>query len=72
MTVAPLVADGVVITGISGAEYGIRGFIDGWDRQTGKRLWRTHMIPSPGRPAETPGGRHLEARWRIDLDHRLL
>ena len=30
-TVAPLVADGVVITGISGAEYGIRGFIDGWD-----------------------------------------
>src|SRR5499427_3946547 len=30
MTVAPLVADGVLITGISGAEYGVRGFIDGW------------------------------------------
>jgi alcohol dehydrogenase (cytochrome c) len=30
MTVAPLVADGVVITGISGGEYGIRGFLDGW------------------------------------------
>ena len=29
MTVAPLVADGVVITGISGAEFGTRGFIDG-------------------------------------------
>src|SRR5882672_11076954 len=29
MTVAPLIADGVVITGISGAEFGIRGFIDG-------------------------------------------
>src|ERR1700689_4973391 len=27
MTVAPLVADDVLITGISGAEYGIRGFI---------------------------------------------
>src|SRR5580692_9326889 len=27
MTVAPLVADGVVITGISGAEFGTRGFI---------------------------------------------
>ena len=31
MTVAPLVADGVVLTGISGAEFGTRGFIDGWD-----------------------------------------
>src|SRR3954451_135154 len=50
MTVAPLVADGVVITGISGAEYGTRGFIDGWDPQTGKRLWRTHTIPSPDEP----------------------
>src|SRR5579859_7576973 len=33
-TLAPLVADGVVITGTSGAEYGIRGFIDGWDPGT--------------------------------------
>ena len=52
MTVAPLVADGVVITGISGAEFGTRGFIDGWDPQTGKHLWRTHTVPSP----EEPGG----------------
>jgi alcohol dehydrogenase (cytochrome c) len=50
MTVAPLVADGVVITGISGAEFGTRGFIDGWDPETGKRLWRTHTIPSPDEP----------------------
>ncbi|TFV80498.1 PQQ-dependent dehydrogenase, methanol/ethanol family [Bradyrhizobium frederickii] len=52
MTVAPLVADGVVITGISGAEFGTRGFIDGWEPATGKHLWRTHSIPSP----EEPGG----------------
>lgn len=50
MTVAPLVADGIVITGISGAEFGTRGFIDGWDPQTGKHLWRTHSIPSPDEP----------------------
>ncbi|HLJ64100.1 MAG TPA: methanol/ethanol family PQQ-dependent dehydrogenase [Stellaceae bacterium] len=50
MTVAPLVADGVVITGISGAEYGIRGFIDGWDPETGKHLWRTYTVPAPGEP----------------------
>ena len=49
-TAAPLVADGVVITGISGAEYGIRGFIDGWDPATGKHLWRTYTIPGPGEP----------------------
>ena len=50
MTVAPLVADGVVLTGISGAEFGTRGFIDGWDPATGKHLWRTHTIPSPDEP----------------------
>jgi alcohol dehydrogenase (cytochrome c) len=50
MTVAPLVADGVVLTGISGAEFGTRGFIDGWDPETGKHLWRTHTIPSPDEP----------------------
>ena len=49
-TVAPLVADGVVITGISGAEYGTRGFLDGWDPETGKHLWRTYTIAGPGDP----------------------
>ncbi len=47
-TVAPLVANGVVVTGISGAEFGIRGFIDGWDPETGKRLWRTYTTAGPG------------------------
>src|SRR5271163_2469256 len=50
MTVAPLVADGVIITGISGAEFGTRLFIDGWDAQTGQHLWRTYTIPGPGEP----------------------
>src|SRR5256885_9104666 len=48
MTVAPLIANGVLITGISGAEFGIRGFIDGWDPETGKQLWRHYTIPAPG------------------------
>ena len=50
MTVAPLIADGVLITGISGGEYGIRGYIEGYDPETGKRLWRTYTIPAPGEP----------------------
>ncbi len=50
MTVAPLIADGVLITGISGGEYGIRGFIDGWDPDTGEQLWRRYTVPEPGQP----------------------
>ena len=48
ITGAPLVANGVVITGMSGAEYGVRGFLDGYDPETGKRLWRLYTIPAPG------------------------
>jgi alcohol dehydrogenase (cytochrome c) len=48
MTVAPVIANGVLITGISGAEFGIRGFIDGWDPETGKHLWRRYTIPARG------------------------
>jgi alcohol dehydrogenase (cytochrome c) len=48
MTVAPLIADGVVITGISGAEFGTRLFIDGWNPQNGEHLWRTYTVPSEG------------------------
>jgi alcohol dehydrogenase (cytochrome c) len=48
MTVTPLVANGVLITGISGGEYGTRGFIDGWDLETGKQLWRRYTTAAPG------------------------
>ncbi len=48
MTAAPLIANGVVMTGIAGGEYGTRGFIDGWDPQTGKQLWRMYTTAAPG------------------------
>lgn len=48
MTSAPLIANGVVLTGIAGGEYGTRGFIDGWDPATGKRLWRFYTTAAPG------------------------
>ena len=47
MTHAPLVANGVLMTGISGGEYGTRGFIDGWDLKTGKQLWRRFTTAGP-------------------------
>jgi alcohol dehydrogenase (cytochrome c) len=50
MTVAPLVANGVVIAGVAGAEFGHRGYLEGLDTQTGQQLWRTYTIPAPGEP----------------------
>jgi alcohol dehydrogenase (cytochrome c) len=47
-TLAPLIANGVLVTGISGAEFGIRGFVDGWDPHTGKHLWRRYTTAGPG------------------------
>jgi alcohol dehydrogenase (cytochrome c) len=48
ITGAPLVAEGVVMVGVAGSEFSIRGFIDGYDAQTGKRLWRHYTVPRPG------------------------
>ncbi|MBI3697922.1 MAG: PQQ-dependent dehydrogenase, methanol/ethanol family [Acidobacteria bacterium] len=49
-TLAPLVAKDKVIVGIAGGEYGIRGFIDAYEAETGKRAWRAYTIPGPGEP----------------------
>jgi alcohol dehydrogenase (cytochrome c) len=48
MTAAPLAVNGVVMTGIAGCEYGTRGFVDGWDANDGKKLWRLHTTAAPG------------------------
>jgi len=50
ITGAPMVARGVLISGMSGGEYGTRGFLVGLDPATGKELWRFHTIPAPGEP----------------------
>ncbi len=47
MTHAPLIAGGVLITGISGGEYGIRGFVAGWDLKTGERKWTRYTTALP-------------------------
>ena len=57
ITVAPLVVKDMVVCGISGGEYGIRGFLDAYDAATGKRRWRFWTIPEPGQPrSETWSG----------------
>jgi alcohol dehydrogenase (cytochrome c) len=50
MSMAPLAANGRVMVGVSGGEFGVRGFVAGFDAATGKEAWRTHTVPAPGEP----------------------
>jgi len=49
-TVAPVAVKDLVVIGVSGGEYGVRGFIDAYDAATGKRRWRFYTVPGPGEP----------------------
>jgi alcohol dehydrogenase (cytochrome c) len=50
ITLAPLAIKNLVIVGVSGGEYGIRGFIDAYDANSGERKWRFYTVPGPGEP----------------------
>jgi alcohol dehydrogenase (cytochrome c) len=48
MTGAPLIVNESVVVGVSGAEYGIRGFMAAYDAKTGQQRWKFNTIPEPG------------------------
>ncbi|MBI3249405.1 MAG: PQQ-dependent dehydrogenase, methanol/ethanol family [Deltaproteobacteria bacterium] len=48
MTLAPLVVRGKVMVGVSGGELGIRGFVQAFEAETGKSVWKTYTVPGPG------------------------
>jgi len=50
ITSAPLYYDGMVITGFSGGEYGVRGQLKAYDARDGSLLWTFYTIPGPGEP----------------------
>ncbi len=50
ITGAPRVANGMVFIGSAGGEFDARGYVDAYDAETGKRLWRFWTIP--GDPAK--------------------
>ena len=52
ITSAPLIAEGVAVIGIGGGEYGVRGFFDGYDVETGERKWRHYTVPADGEPGD--------------------
>lgn len=58
-TSGPMIADGVVISGINGCERFKKGgcFVTGHDPETGKELWRTLTIAQPGDPNNATWGK---------------
>jgi len=61
ITNAPLYFDGIVYSGITGGEFGIRGRLTALDAKTGKILWRAYTLPAAGEP----GG----DTWPAGTDH---
>ena len=60
-TSAPIVVNGVLISGVAGGESTTRGFLDGWDPDTGKKLWRRYTIPAPGEPGSETWPKNSDA-----------
>ena len=47
-TSAPFVVKDMVVTGVAGADEGIRGFLTAYKASTGERVWRFWTIPKKG------------------------
>jgi alcohol dehydrogenase (cytochrome c) len=47
ITHAPVAVNGLIIVGLAGAEYGIRGSVSAYDASTGALRWRWFTIPDP-------------------------
>lgn len=64
ITMAPRIANGKVIVGISGGDHPKRGFFDAYDAMTGRRLWRFYTVPGdPSKPFENSAMRKAAATW---------
>jgi alcohol dehydrogenase (cytochrome c) len=63
--VAPAIANGVLISGMAGGDRTVRGFIEGYDPDTGKRLWRRWTVPAPGeKGSETWPHKDMPDAWK--------
>ncbi|HJZ38493.1 MAG TPA: PQQ-binding-like beta-propeller repeat protein [Solirubrobacterales bacterium] len=49
---------GELILGGPAGDAGLRGFVAGYDAKTGKRLWRTYVVPPPGKGWNRARGTH--------------
>ena len=63
--VQPTIANGVLISGMAGGDRTARGFLDGYDPDSGKQLWRRWTVPAPGEPgSETWPNKELPDAWK--------
>jgi PQQ-dependent dehydrogenase (methanol/ethanol family) len=68
ITGAPRVVDGVVIIGNGGAEFGVRGYVSGYDAETGDLIWRFYTVPGdPSKPHESPAMKMAAETWTGDV-----
>src|SRR2546426_8756974 len=60
ITSAPLYYDGIVYSGITGGEFGVRGRLTALDAKTGAILWRWYKPAGPGEDGgeNRPAGTH--------------
>ncbi|PYS08077.1 MAG: PQQ-dependent dehydrogenase, methanol/ethanol family [Acidobacteria bacterium] len=64
ITMAPRMAKGKVIIGVSGAEFPVRGFFAAYDAHTGQLAWRFYTIPGdPSKPFENPALKKAAETW---------
>jgi PQQ-dependent dehydrogenase (methanol/ethanol family) len=49
-TLAPLVVKDMIIVGVGGGDWGIRGFLAAYKAENGERVWRHWTVPSSGEP----------------------
>jgi len=64
-TGAPQVAGKVVVIGNGGAEFDSRGYVSGYDLDTGKMVWRFFTVPGdPARPFESKALEMAAKTWK--------
>lgn len=64
ITGAPRVIKGRVVIGQGGAEYGVRGFLAGYDAETGKLAWKFYTVPGdPSKPFEDEALARAAKTW---------
>ena len=54
ITGAPRVANGIIVIGNGGGDFGARGYMSAYDAETGKQVWKFYIVP--GDPSAPPDG----------------
>src|SRR5215831_13329678 len=64
LTMAPRIAKGKVIIGVSGGDRPTRGFFSAFDAMTGRPAWKFYTVPGdPSKPFESPAMKRAAETW---------